>query len=60
MEVENCENCYYSKEACKGVLLCRRYPPSVGVNHDNYPEVNSGKWCGEWKLEAKEIEGDQR
>jgi len=52
MEVENCENCYFSKEAYKGTWLCRRYPPSVGALHNNYPEVNSGKWCGEHQLEG--------
>jgi len=57
--VENCGNCYYSKAILAGaVWLCRRYPPSIGGNHDNYPEVNSGKWCGEWKPKVKEIETD--
>ena len=47
--MENCENCYYSKEACEGVWLCRRYPPSIGPFHNHYPEVASGKWCGEYE-----------
>ena len=49
---EECKNCRFSKDVDCGYLLCRRYPPSVGVNHDNYPEVSRGKWCGEWKAIA--------
>jgi len=51
---DNCGNCHFSRDVGSGVLLCRRYPPSIGPNYDHYPEVNTGKWCGEHIEEEKE------
>lgn len=58
---EKCSNCKFGKDINCGYLLCRRYPPSTGPNHDQYPEVLEHKWCGEWKQIAvnsnHELEG---
>ena len=40
--IANCGTCRYSKDV-DGVMICRRYPPSVGSFCDNYPEVNENK-----------------
>jgi hypothetical protein len=50
MPDEACENCRFFLPVPKSVGgKCRRYPPVVKPDFDNFPEVAGDDWCGEWQ-----------
>jgi len=47
IEQQRCSNCKFSYTGI--FIICRRYPPVNGPTRNEYPEVHTGQWCGEWK-----------
>lgn len=50
-----CDSCIYSvsHKNIEAVVICRRYPPAwksgCTSNEDQWPTVQKGQWCGEWR-----------
>ena len=64
--MEKCGNCRYSKyrfsySGRNEKLNCHRFPPTIHNTEDafsQFPVVNSGNWCGEWKEKLNECKDD--
>lgn len=57
MKIQRCENCHFSVPCNPWHVLCRRYPPSVGLGlgaeNPVAPKVRIDGWCGEWREHGK-------
>jgi len=63
--MSSCKKCKFVQELVKKyadkklsddiTYLCRRYPPTVSIDHDTdlHPAVSPKDWCGEFAFEKQ-------
>ncbi len=50
-----CEGCRWFVALTPTKGECRRYPPVLlSLTQAKFPEVENGKWCGEWQQRPEE------
>lgn len=52
------------REGLKKIIICRRYPPTVGffpgplnrpITGADFPPIDEKHWCGEWKPKTTRV-----
>lgn len=57
---ERCENCkFYVQHSGNTFGDCVRFPPTVTMDHDEFPVTRREKWCGEWQPKAAPVAKDE-